>query len=61
LLADPADTDSFAAVITALLADSARSSAMGFAGRKMVEEEFTWDTVGGKIAARIRSLLSPKR
>ena len=61
LLADPADTDSFAAVITALLADSARSSAMGFAGRKMVEEEFTWDTVGGKIGARIRSLLSPKR
>jgi glycosyltransferase involved in cell wall biosynthesis len=61
LLADPADTESFAAVITALLADSARASAMGCAGRKMVEEEFTWDTVGGKIAGRIRSLLSPKR
>jgi glycosyltransferase involved in cell wall biosynthesis len=60
LLADPADTDSFAAAITTLLNDPGRACNMGFAGRKMVEEEFTWEAVGEKIAARIRSLLPRK-
>ena len=58
LLADPADTESFAAAIIGLLKDPDRASAMGRAGRKMVEEEFTWDAVGGKITDRIRSQLS---
>jgi hypothetical protein len=30
---------------------------MGSAGRTLVEKEFTWDAVGGKIAERIRFLL----
>lgn len=57
LLADPADTESFAAAMITLLRDPQRSRAMGRAGRKMVEEEFTWDAVGGNIAGRIRSLV----
>jgi glycosyltransferase involved in cell wall biosynthesis len=60
LLSDPMDTDSFATSIIALLNDPGRARAMGRAGRKMVEEEFTWDAVGGKIAGRIRSILSRK-
>lgn len=57
LLADPADTGSLAAAITGLLKDPHRAFEMGRAGRKMVEEGFTWDAVGGKIADRIRNLL----
>jgi glycosyltransferase involved in cell wall biosynthesis len=57
LLADPADTDSFASAIISLLGDPARARAMGRAGRKMVEEEFTWEAVGEKMARRIRSLV----
>jgi galactose-1-phosphate uridylyltransferase len=37
--------------------DPAKAAGMGFAGRKMVEEEFTWDAVGEKIAGRIRSVV----
>jgi glycosyltransferase involved in cell wall biosynthesis len=58
LLADPADTESFASAITSLLGDPGRAHAMGRAGRKMVEEEFTWDAVGEKMAGRIRSRVS---
>jgi glycosyltransferase involved in cell wall biosynthesis len=58
LLADPRNTEEFASAIVALLADPVRARSMGRAGRKMVEKEFTWDAVGGKIAAQVRPLLS---
>jgi glycosyltransferase involved in cell wall biosynthesis len=57
LLVDPRSAEEFAAAIVGLLEDQDRARAMGIAGRAMVEKEFTWDAVGGKIAARIRSLL----
>ncbi|MFZ0616393.1 MAG: glycosyltransferase family 4 protein [Chthoniobacterales bacterium] len=57
LLVDPRNTEEFASAIVALLQDQDRARVMGSAGRTMVEKEFTWDAVGGKIAARIRSLL----
>ena len=57
-LVDPRDTEEFASAIVALLQDQDRARVMGSAGRTMVEKEFTWDAVGGKIAARIRSFLA---
>ena len=57
LLVDPRNTEGFAFAIVALLEDQDRACVMGSAGRTMVEKEFTWDAVGGKIASRIRSLL----
>jgi glycosyltransferase involved in cell wall biosynthesis len=58
LLVDPRNTEEFASAIVALLQDQDRSRVMGSAGRTMVEKEFTWDAVGGKIADRIRSRVS---
>jgi glycosyltransferase involved in cell wall biosynthesis len=57
LLVDPRDTEEFASAIVSLLEDPQRMADMGKAGRRMVEKEFTWDAVGGKIADRIRSIL----
>ena len=57
-LVDPRNTEEFASAIVALLQDQDRARAMGSAGRTMVEKEFTWDAVGGKIADRIRSRVS---
>jgi glycosyltransferase involved in cell wall biosynthesis len=57
LLVDPRHTEEFAAAIVALLQDQDRARVMGSAGRTMVEKEFTWDAVGGKITSRIRSFL----
>jgi glycosyltransferase involved in cell wall biosynthesis len=58
LLVDPRNAEEFAAAIVGLLEDQDRAHAMGSAGRAMIEKEFTWNAVGGKIATRIRSLLS---
>jgi glycosyltransferase involved in cell wall biosynthesis len=58
LLVDPGETKDFAIAIVSLLEDPQRMADMGKAGRRMVEKEFTWDAVGGKIEDRIRSLLS---
>jgi len=57
-LVDPRNTEEFASAIVALLQDQDRARVMGSAGRTMVEKEFTWDAVGGKIAARIRSFVA---
>lgn len=57
LLVDPVDSHGFAREIVSLLADPDRRCRMGQAGRRMVEEEFTWEAVGTKIAGRIRSLV----
>jgi len=57
LLVDPRDTEEFASAVVSLLEDPQRMADMGKAGRRMVEKEFTWDAVGGKIAGRIRAIL----
>jgi glycosyltransferase involved in cell wall biosynthesis len=56
-LIDPRDTAAFAEVILRFLSDGEIAATMGLAGRRMVEEEFTWSAVGGKIAGRIREVL----
>ncbi len=56
LLVDPSDTISFSLAILRLLGDPALAVAMGREGRKMVEEEFTWQAVGARIGGRIKSI-----
>jgi len=56
-LIDPRDTAAFAEAILRFLSDGELAATMGLAGRRMVEEEFTWSAVGGKIAGRIREVL----
>jgi phosphatidylinositol alpha-1,6-mannosyltransferase len=57
LLVDPRDTRAFADAILKFLSDGEFAAAMGQAGRRMVEEEFTWSAVGNKMAGRIRELI----
>jgi len=60
-LVDPSDTRSFSAAILRVLGDPALAVSMGMAGRKMVEEEFTWQAVGTRIGDRIRSAFQTSR
>lgn len=57
LLVDPRDTPAFADAILKFLSDGELAAAMGQAGRRMVEEEFTWSAVGNKMAGRIREVI----
>jgi glycosyltransferase involved in cell wall biosynthesis len=59
LLVDPCNTDSFAEGILRLLDDPDLAAEMGKAGRRMVEESFTWEAVGKRIGDRIRSSMGP--
>ena len=59
LLVDPCDTDSLADGILRLLDHPDLAAEMGKAGRRMVEESFTWEAVGKKIGDRIRSSIGP--
>jgi glycosyltransferase involved in cell wall biosynthesis len=45
LLATPGDPESLAQALLDLIADPARASVMGAAGRRRVLERFTWDRV----------------
>ncbi|MFA7233386.1 MAG: glycosyltransferase family 4 protein [Terrimicrobiaceae bacterium] len=60
-LVDPSDTAAFSSAILRVLGDPALAASMGRAGRKMVEEEFTWQAVGVRIGGRIRSILPSGR
>jgi glycosyltransferase involved in cell wall biosynthesis len=55
LLVDPQDTIGFSSAILHLLKNPDLAEEMGRAGRRMVEQDFTWSSVGSKIANRIRS------
>jgi glycosyltransferase involved in cell wall biosynthesis len=55
LLVDPQDTLGFSSAILHLLKNPDLAEEMGRAGRRMVEQDFTWSSVGSKIANRIRS------
>jgi glycosyltransferase involved in cell wall biosynthesis len=59
LLIDPCNTDAFAEGILRLLDDPLLAAEMGKAGRRMVEESFTWEAVGKKIGDRIRLSIKP--
>jgi len=59
LLVPPAQPIALAAAINELLADRARSEAMGAAGRRQVEQEFAWDQIAQRTAALYASLLAP--
>ncbi|MCL6613757.1 MAG: glycogen synthase, partial [Firmicutes bacterium] len=48
LLVPPGDPVALARAVTALLADPGKAAAMGAAGRRRVEEEFTWEKVARK-------------
>jgi glycogen synthase len=52
LLVAPGSPSELAAAITSLLADPARARAMGVAGRRRVEERFTW----ARVAERTESV-----
>ncbi|MCX6965899.1 MAG: glycosyltransferase family 4 protein [Verrucomicrobia bacterium] len=59
LLIDPCNTDAFAEGILRLLDHPDLAAEMGKAGRRMVEESFTWEAVGKKIGDRIRLSIKP--
>ena len=50
---DPAD---FAARVVEVLGSRGRADALGAAGRRAVEGQYGWDTIGTELMARIRSL-----
>lgn len=51
------DTDAFAAVIERLLADDARATRLGEAGRKFVHETLTWSSAAERIENLYRGLV----
>jgi alpha-maltose-1-phosphate synthase len=57
LLVPPEDPAALADALNSLLRDPARAAAMGLAGRKRAEAEFSWDTVGAQTAALYAELL----
>jgi starch synthase len=57
LLVPPEDPAALADALNSLLRDPGRAAAMGLAGRKRAEAEFSWDTVGAQTAALYAELL----
>ena len=55
------DPDEFAAAVTSLLRDPARRRALGAAGRRLVEERYSWVKVAGEFEARCREVLGHAR
>lgn len=58
LLVDPERPDQLAAALRQLLGDAEERKRLGAAGRKFASENFTWEAVAQKIAARIRQQLT---
>ena len=57
-LVPPEDPDALSAAILRLLSDPFQAKAMGAAGRNLVAEKFTTETMMNQIAAAYRNLLS---
>jgi alpha-maltose-1-phosphate synthase len=51
LLVPPEDPASLADALNLLLRDPGRAAAMGLAGRKRAEAEFSWDAIAAQTAA----------
>ncbi len=56
-LVPPGDRQRLAEALDAVLSDPARASQMGEAGRRLYEQDFSWDAVGKKIACAVKSRL----
>lgn len=54
---DPRDTRLLTSVLVGLLRDPALCRQLGRAGRERIEKDFTWESVGAKVASRIREVL----
>ncbi len=52
-LVTPGDTAALAAALIELLSDPRRAAAMGTAGRRRLEERFTWDVVANRMLGTI--------
>ena len=61
ILVPPADARSLADAIAALLADPARRAAMGAAGTKRIEEQFSWRVCASRTAALYEDVLARRR
>jgi glycogen(starch) synthase len=57
-LVAPGDPSALAAAISGALADPARLARYGIAGRRIVEEEFSWTAAGAATVALYRELLA---
>jgi len=57
LLVDYSDVQGLARAMTEVLSDKDKATGMGAAGRKRVEERFTWETVTGQIEKVYREVL----
>lgn len=55
-IADVTDADALAAALLDV-AGAARAAAMGAAGRRRLEERFTWDAVAGRVVAELEARL----
>lgn len=54
-LVDPRDTESTGDRLAALLGEPARAAAMGLAGRRKIEADYTWDRVVDKVLHEVRA------
>ena len=57
VLVPPGDVHALAGAIRNLAADSARAAALGQGGRELVQREFAWPVIVGRLAAFYRSLV----
>lgn len=58
LLVDPHDVDEIASALTRLLTDEEYARKLGENGRRWVETEKNWDTVGNKLIATLQEVCS---
>ncbi len=61
ILVPPADARALADAIAALLADPARRAAMGAAGTRRIEEQFSWRVCAVRTAALYEEVLARRR
>ena len=58
LLVPPGDAGALVDAVAALLADESRRAAMGAAGRRVAEEQYSWDAIAGRLAEIYETLTS---
>ena len=60
LLVPPGDPTALAGAILELAADPARAAALGRAGRRHVQERFSWDAIVPRLVGLYRGLVEPR-
>lgn len=58
LLFDAGDVESLSSTIVSMLSDRESMDSMGATGRRIVEKEYSWKTVAGKIANVLQEVVS---